>query len=157
MILRRLGNKKKMANKIIGHFPEHITYIEPFFGAGGMFFNKPKAKYNVLNDIDSEVFNLFWIVMDRPEELKNAFLKMPISEELWDHWRANQETDPIKKALRFLFLSRLWLYGKTPNPTIPQWKYQQNPIREYRADTSIPIWGRIYEYLFSQYFRQAQL
>ena len=33
-------------------------YIEPFFGAGGMFFNKRKAKYNVLNDLDSEIFNL---------------------------------------------------------------------------------------------------
>jgi len=50
MILRRLGNKKKIAHKIQAHFPEHKIYIEPFFGAGGMFFNKPKAKYNIVNN-----------------------------------------------------------------------------------------------------------
>ena len=35
MILRRLGNKKKLAHKIIEYFPDHKIYIEPFFGAGG--------------------------------------------------------------------------------------------------------------------------
>ena len=37
MILRRLGNKSKLATKIQKHFPAHKIYIEPFFGAGGMF------------------------------------------------------------------------------------------------------------------------
>lgn len=51
MILRRLGNKKKIAQEIIQYFPPHKIYIEPFFGAGGMFFNKPKAKQRGLNVI----------------------------------------------------------------------------------------------------------
>ena len=59
MILRRLGNKKKIAKEIQKYFPPHKIYIEPFFGAGGMFFNKHKAKYNIVNDLDSDVFNLF--------------------------------------------------------------------------------------------------
>jgi len=50
MILRRLGNKSKIAHEIQKYFPAHEIYIEPFFGAGGMFFNKPKAKYNIIND-----------------------------------------------------------------------------------------------------------
>ena len=54
MILRRLGNKKKIAKEIQKYFPPHKIYIEPFFGAGGMFFNKPKAKYNIVNDLDSD-------------------------------------------------------------------------------------------------------
>ena len=61
MILRRLGNKAKIAAKIQAYFPQHDLYIEPFFGAGGMFFNKPKAKYNIVNDLDSDVFNLFQV------------------------------------------------------------------------------------------------
>ena len=44
MILKRLGNKKKIAKEIQKYFPEHKIYIEPFFGAGGMFFNKPKKQ-----------------------------------------------------------------------------------------------------------------
>lgn len=112
MILRRLGNKKKIADKIIRYFPDHKIYIEPFFGAGGMFFNKPKAKYNIVNDLDSDVFNLFQVVMNQKEELEKAFYMMPIHSDLLDYWKKNEETDPIKKALRFLFLSNFSWLGK---------------------------------------------
>lgn len=111
MILRRLGNKGKIADKIQTYFPVHKIYIEPFFGAGGMFFNKPKAKYNIVNDLDSDVFNLFNLVMNQREELEKAFLLMPIHSDLLDYWKKNEETEPIKKALRFLFLSNLTVMG----------------------------------------------
>ena len=113
MILQRLGNKQAIAHKIIPYFPPHKTYIEPFFGAGRMFFNKPKAKYNILNDLDSEVFNLFQVVSLRKNELEELFLQMPISEDLWRYWKVTQEEDPLRKALRFLFLSN---YGYMGNP-----------------------------------------
>ena len=112
MILRRLGNKKKIAHKIIEHFPDHKIYIEPFFGAGGMFFQKPKVKYNIVNDLDSDVFNLFQVVMNQKEELEKAFYIMPIHSDLLDYWKKNLEVDPVKKALRFLFLSNFGYMGK---------------------------------------------
>lgn len=111
MILRRLGNKQAIAKKILPYFPPHRIYIEPFFGAGGMFFNKPKAKYNIVNDLDSDVFNLFQVVMNQKEELEKAFYMMPIHSDLLEYWKVNQEIDPIKKALRFLFLSNFTLNG----------------------------------------------
>lgn len=111
MILRRLGNKKKLAKQIQSYFPPHKIYIEPFFGAGGMFFNKPKAKYNIVNDLDSDVFNLFQVVMNQKEELKEAFYLMPIHSDLLEYWKGNKETEPIRKALRFLFLSNFTLMG----------------------------------------------
>jgi DNA adenine methylase len=111
MILRRLGNKQKLAKEIQQYFPPHKIYIEPFFGAGGMFFNKPKAKYNIVNDLDSDVFNLFQVVMNQKEELEKAFYIMPIHSDLLEYWKQNEETDPIKKALRFLFLSNFTLFG----------------------------------------------
>ena len=112
MILRRIGNKSKIAMKIQKYFPEHSIYIEPFFGAGGMFFNKPKAKYNIVNDLDSDVFNLFQVVMNQKEDLEKAFYMMPIHQDLLKFWMKNKETEPIRKALRFLFLSNFTLYGK---------------------------------------------
>jgi DNA adenine methylase len=111
MILRRLGNKKKIAKEIQKYFPPHKIYIEPFFGAGGMFFNKPKAKYNIVNDLDSDVFNLFNVVMNQKEALEKSFYMMPIHSDLLEHWKKNKETDPIKKALRFLFLSNWTFLG----------------------------------------------
>ena len=111
MILRRLGNKKKIAKEIQKYFPPHKIYIEPFFGAGGMFFNKPKAKYNIVNDLDSDVFNLFNVVMNQKEDLEKAFNIMPIHNDLLEYWKNNEETDPIKKAIRFLFLSNFTIMG----------------------------------------------
>jgi DNA adenine methylase len=111
MVLRRLGNKAKIAHKIIAEFPKHTCYVEPFFGAGGMFFNKPKAKYNIVNDLDSDVFNLFQVIMNHKEKLEKAFYIMPIHNDLLAYWKKNKETDPIKKALRFLLLSNFTFLG----------------------------------------------
>jgi DNA adenine methylase len=113
MILRRLGNKTKIAAKIQAYFPPHDLYIEPFFGAGGMFFNKPLARHNMLNDIDSDVYNLFWVLLERKEELISALEIMPIHEQLFKHWKTNQETDPVRKAMRFLMLSNFGYMGKS--------------------------------------------
>jgi len=129
MILRRLGNKSAIASEIQKYFPPHKIYIEPFFGAGGMFFNKPKAKYNIVNDLDSDVFNLFMVVMNKKDELEKAFYQMPIHSDLLNYWKKNEETDPIKKALRFLFLSNFMPTGhqgtidlnpENPKKTFPE-------------------------------------
>lgn len=126
MILRRLGNKTQMVDKITPHFPSHKVYIEPFFGAGGMFFNKPKVKYNIVNDLDGDVFNLFQVVMNFRKELEDAYLLMPIHTDLLEYWKENKEEEPIKKALRFLFLSNVTFMGTgdaikfgTENPKNP--------------------------------------
>lgn len=111
MILRRLGNKSAIADKIIPYFPAHKIYIEPFFGAGGMFFNKPKVKYNIVNDLDSDVFNLFQVVSNQKTELEEMLYTMPLHTDLLEFWKENKETEPIKKALRFLFLSNLTFLG----------------------------------------------
>jgi DNA adenine methylase len=127
-ILRRLGNKKQLAKKIQAYFPKHKIYIEPFFGAGGMFFNKPKAHHNIVNDLDSDVFNLFQVVMNRKEELEKAFHIMPIHSDLLEYWNNNQETDPIKKALRFLLLSNFTYLGQGVTLSFKSTKteYQRN-------------------------------
>jgi len=62
--------------------------------------------------LDSDVFNLFQVVMNQKEELEQAFYMMPIHSDLLNHWKKNEETDPIKKALRFLFLSNFTHLGK---------------------------------------------
>jgi DNA adenine methylase len=111
MILRRLGNKKAIAHKIIPHFPPHKIFISPFFGAGGIYFNKPRAKYNILNDLDSDVFNLFQVVQNNRNELLEFLELMPFDQTLFNYWTKNKETDKIAKAARFLFLSNCSFMG----------------------------------------------
>jgi DNA adenine methylase len=112
MILNRLGNKTRIAKDIICHFPQHRTFIDMFFGAGGIYFNKPLAAHNFLNDIDDDVFNLYMVLQSDKDELVKQLALMPISESLMKHWYSNTELDPIRKALRFLMLSNFSYMGK---------------------------------------------
>lgn len=117
MILRRMGNKSKIAGKIEVYFPEHKIYIEPFFGAGGMFFNKRKSKYEFVNDYDNDVFNLFDVVKNNKEALRREVELMPIHETLYKYWVDNKESHKVMKALRFLFLSNFSYLGQTGQMT----------------------------------------
>jgi DNA adenine methylase len=109
-----LGNKKAIVLEIQKYFPQHDLYIEPFFGAGGMFFNKPKAKYNILNDIDEDVYNLFRQLIDNKEELIKMIQLTPITEKQFKEWaNGKRENSNVLNAVRFLILSNFGLYGKS--------------------------------------------
>ena len=82
-----------------------------FFGAGGIFFNKLLAKYNICNDIDDDIFNLYWCLQNKKEELIKEIELMPISESLLNFWKTKKETEPIRKSIRFLMLSNLTYSG----------------------------------------------
>ena len=117
MILKRLGNKTKIAEKIIPYLPPNVDlWIEPFFGAGGMFFNlgNYRPKYCYLNDNDKDVFNLFVILQDEQKraELVDFLQLVPYDANLLKFWKEHKETDCIKAAGRFLFLSNFTIYGK---------------------------------------------
>jgi DNA adenine methylase len=53
------GGKNRLAPKILEHAPKHTTYVEPFMGSAAVFFAKPPAKRNVLNDIDPQLVRFF--------------------------------------------------------------------------------------------------
>lgn len=135
-LLKRIGNKDRIASDIIRYFPEHRTYIEMFFGAGGIFFNKPKAKYNILNDLDGDVFNLYEVVRDRKDELIEQFSLMPVDQNLFNKWKLTTETDPILKAVRFLFLSNFGYMGK---PQTFHLKLSKSNLKRYAMGRIEPI------------------
>lgn len=114
MILNRLGNKSKLAKKIIQFFPEHDMYLEPFFGTGSIFFSKPKVKYNFLNDLDNDVYNLFRQVIDNKDEFLEWFKRIPITETQFKEWRYEnkREKTDVLNAVRFIVLSNFGLYGR---------------------------------------------
>lgn len=112
MILTRLGNKRRMKLDLAKYFPKHKMRIELFFGAGGSFFYLPKPKYAIINDLDDDVTNLYLLIQNDIESLREQIEIVPISESLIKHWKKNIETDPVKKAVRFLFLSNFTYMGK---------------------------------------------
>lgn len=63
------GGKIRLAHRIIGHFPKHRYYIEPFMGSMAVFLAKPLAYSNVLVDTNHHLVNFFHVLRERPDEL----------------------------------------------------------------------------------------
>ena len=58
-VLKYPGSKWNLASWIINYFPEHHSYLEPFFGSGAVLFNKRRSDIETINDLDGDVVNLF--------------------------------------------------------------------------------------------------
>lgn len=68
-ILKYPGSKYKSADWIIRQFPEHHSYLEPFFGSGAILFNKERSDIETINDLDGEVINLFRQIKEAPQAI----------------------------------------------------------------------------------------
>jgi DNA adenine methylase len=85
--------------------PKHTTYLEPFFGSGAVFFNKPPSKVETINDIDGNVVNLFRVIRERPEELARLVEFTPWARD--EYYLSYEKTgDALEDARRFIV--RCW-------------------------------------------------
>lgn len=101
-----------MKTYLVKYFPKHRMRIELFFGAGGSFFYLPPPRYAIINDLDDDVTNLYLTIQNNLDRLRQEISIVPMSQSLMKYWKANIETDPVKKAVRFLFLSNFSYMGK---------------------------------------------
>ncbi len=61
------GGKHYLAKRIIELMPEHVHYVEPYFGGGAVLLQKdPEGVSEVVNDIDGELMS-FWDCLRAPE------------------------------------------------------------------------------------------
>lgn len=76
-VLSYSGAKWRLAPWVIAHLPAHATYVEPFFGSGGVYFNKPAVRNEYLNDLSGEIVNFFRVLRDQPLDLIAAIEATP--------------------------------------------------------------------------------
>lgn len=104
-LMKYPGSKWGSADWIISHFPEHHSYLEPFFGSGGVFFNKPRSDIETINDLDGEVVNLFRQIRNDPERLAREIYFTPYSREVYEMAYQKEPENDLEKAV--LFYTRL--------------------------------------------------
>jgi DNA adenine methylase len=103
-ILRYFGGKVLMARKIIGLFPSHDAYIEPYAGGAAVLLAKPRCKLEVYNDLDGDVVNLFRVLREHRDALAEAVALTPFARA--EHELAYQPcSNPIERARRTLIRS----------------------------------------------------
>ena len=87
----------------------HLLHVEPFFGSGAVLFNKPESDIETINDLDSDIVNLFQCIKQDSEKLARLVMTTPFSREEYDgQFSVSDGTcaGPFKKATGFL--KRCW-------------------------------------------------
>ena len=103
------GGKRKLAKHILPLLGDHTCYVEPFAGAGGIFFSKEPSKVEVLNDINGDITNLYRVVKHHMGELYAQFRWALVSRDNWD-WLIKTPVETltdIQRAARFLYLQKM--------------------------------------------------
>ena len=127
------GSKWGIADWIIGHFPKHHSYLEPYFGSGAVLFNKPRSNIETVNDLDGNVVNLFeWIKHD-PERLAHEIYFTPYSRQVYEDTFATVAEDSLQKAVNFYIRLQMG-HGFRTNGEKVGWKNDvQGRERAYAA------------------------
>ena len=97
--------KWKLAPWIIGHFPPHRVYVEPFGGGASVLLRKPRSYGEVYNDLDQDVVNLFRVLQEpaAAAALTGRLRLTPFAREEFELGYLDTE-DPIERARRLVIL-----------------------------------------------------
>jgi DNA adenine methylase len=118
-IIPWIGGKRRLADVLIQRFPPHTCYVEVFAGAAALFFIRPPAGVEVLNDVNDDLINLYRVVQHHLEEFVRQFKWALSSREVF-RWLS--DTPPhtltdIQRAARFYYLQQNCFGGRVEGRT----------------------------------------
>lgn len=83
-VIKYPGSKWNIAPQLVELIPAHHSYVEPFFGSGAVLFNKTVSDIETVNDLDSDVVNLFRCIQKDSERLARLVMTTPFSREEYE-------------------------------------------------------------------------
>ena len=110
--IRRPGGKAPIADKLVHLFPNAELYVEPFFGAGSVFFGLPDGRYPrmAINDLDKQMYTFFKVLRDRTDELVGKCELTPYSRDQFIACLQHSD-DELEEARRVWVRSRQGFAG----------------------------------------------
>ena len=111
VVMPYYGGKFTMSKKLVTMLPPHRRYFEVFAGGASMFFRKSKAEWNVLNDIDNDIVNLYTCVIKKFDKLCEHIYWLPRSRKLFIEFNhnikdVNIKIPDVKRASQYFFIIR---------------------------------------------------
>lgn len=100
-VMRYHGGKFKLAPWLIGFFPEHHTYVEPYGGGASVLLLKERSRAEVYNELASDVVNVFRVLQNpkTAADLRRRAYLTPFARDEFD--LAYEPTDdPVERARR---------------------------------------------------------
>ena len=118
-IIPWIGGKRRLADHLIPRFPAHDCYVEVFAGGAALYFLRPPAKVEVINDVNGELINLYRVVQHHLEEFVRQFKWALTSRQVfeWLKQTAPETLTDIQRAARFYYLQRNCFGGKVEGQT----------------------------------------
>lgn len=83
-VLKYPGSKWNIAGLLVELIPPHHSYVEAFAGSLALLFNKPPSNIETVNDLDSDVTNLFRCIQRDSDRLAKMIAATPFSREVYD-------------------------------------------------------------------------
>ena len=108
------GGKHYLAKRIIELMPEHIHYVEPFFGGGSVLLSKSAEGISeVVNDVHSELTNFWRVLQDDKKfaKFKRIVEAVPFSQVEWNDAHKNSRSS-VGEAVNFFIRCRQSRAGK---------------------------------------------
>jgi len=109
-MLRYHGGKFRIAHWIVQHFPPHRAYVEPFAGAGSVFFQKPRSPCETINEIDDRIVNVYEVLRDpvSAAELRRRLELTPYARGSyeWSYQLPVDKIDAAHKAITISFMGQ---------------------------------------------------
>lgn len=105
-IIPYYGGKQMLTPLLLKYIPDistYETYIEPFAGGACLFFAKKLSKINYLNEINSELTNMYLQMQLHKEEFIYCSSLLPFSEILNKHKKYKNIDDNFTKAVLYYY------------------------------------------------------
>ena len=160
-----VGGKKALREEVVRRFPLYYErYIEVFGGGGWVLFHKPPGSdFEVYNDYNSLLTNLYRCVRDKPDLLMNALKYVLNSREDFDRVRLalrRQRTTDVQRAawfyqiIRCSYASALNSYGSQPHDMRANFPLIEQAHRRLK---DVVVENKDFEKLIRQYDRPVSL
>lgn len=157
-----VGGKKALRDEILFRFPlDYKRYIEVFGGGGWVLFYKPQGNdFEVYNDFNSNLVNLYRCVREQPKELINELqymLNSRLDFEYMKYMMHSKTVLPdIRRAayyyalIRYSYASSIDSFGSQPHSMWNNFPLIQSASKRLQK---VIIENKDFEKLISQYDR----